>query len=83
MQEDNLLSQDMQDTLTRPEWEDKEDQYNAVEDNGGPSHEPCTKVLDELDLYKLLVLRRMATKDADPTQLQEKVQKLKASPHQQ
>ena len=84
MEEDNLFSEDMQDTPLGPEWEeDEEEDYSADEDDDGPEGEPCTELLDELELRQLSVLRRMATKGADPTRLRETVRELEASPHRQ
>ena len=82
VEDKNLLSPGFQDTLQRPEWEDaKEEHYHEYNDDDGPADEQCTELLDELELRELSVLRRMAKKGADPTQLRAKVRNLEASPH--
>ena len=85
MEDENLLSPGFQDTLQRPEWEEEagEEHYREYNDNDGPADKQCTELLDELELRKLSVLRRMAKKDANRTQLRAKVWNLEASPHRQ
>lgn len=82
--DENLLSPGLQDTLLWSEGEEdaEEEQYTKYEDDDGPA-EQCTKLLDELELGELSVLRRMAKKGADPTELRQKVRNLESSPHRQ
>ena len=79
------LSSGFQDTLQRPEWEEEagEEHYREYDDNDGPADEQCTELLDELELRELSVLRWMAKKGADPTQLRAKVRNLEALLHRQ
>lgn len=77
IKEETLLSQDVHDTLMAYEWDDDdEEQYNKEKEAGGPSHEPSTELLDELELWEMSILRCMAKKGIVPTQLREKVRKL-------
>lgn len=69
-EEDILLLQVMQDTLLA--CEDYVDDASAYYEEGdGAKHR--NELLDELELGKVKILRRMAQKAADPTQLREKV----------
>jgi hypothetical protein len=84
VEDDNVFSEDIQETPLGPEWEeDGEEDYSSPEDDDGPQGEPCTELEDELELRQLSVLRRMAKKGADPTRLRETVRELEASPHRQ
>jgi hypothetical protein len=69
-------------TSGEAEEEAEEEQYTEDEEEEAPP-EQCTELLDEIELRELGVLRRMAQKGADPTELRKKVQNLKASPHRQ
>ena len=85
VEDENLLSTGFQDTFQRPKWEEEagEEHYREYDDDDGPADEQCTELLDELELRELSVLRRMAKKGADSTQLRAKVRNLEASPHRQ
>ena len=83
LEDENPLSPGFQDILQRPEWKEEagEEHYREYDDDDGPADEQCTELLDELELRELSVLRRMAKKGADLTQLRAKVRNLEASPH--
>ena len=85
VEDKNLLSLGFQDILQRHEWEEEagEEHYREYDDDDGPADKQCTELLDELELRELSVLRRMAKKGANPTQLRSKVRNLEASPHRQ
>lgn len=70
-EEDILLSQDMQDTLRACEMDADEASADSEEADIGVGHR--NELLDELELREVSILRRMAQKGADPTQLREKV----------
>lgn len=57
VEEENLFSEDMQDTPMGAEWDkDNEEVYNVEEEEARPSNELCTKFLDELELRELSIL---------------------------
>lgn len=70
-------------SLLRSEAEEEAEEEQSTEDEEEAPPEQCTELLDEIELRELGVLRRMAQKGADPTELRKKVQNLKASPHRQ
>ena len=70
-EEDILLLQVMQDTLLA--CEDYVDNASAYYEEEGDGAKHRNELLDELELGKVKILRRMAQKAADPTQLREKV----------
>ena len=76
--EDILLSQAMQDTLLACEMDAEDVLAECEESEDGGGH--CNELLDELELREVSILRRMAQKGADPTELREKVRRL-GRPH--
>lgn len=67
----------MHDTLIGAEWNNNnEEKYSAKEEEGGSSDKPCNELFDELELQEVSILRRMAKKGVDLTQLREEVRKL-------
>ena len=70
-EENILLSQDIQDTLRTCEMDADEASADGEDDA-----EYYNKLLDELELQEVSILRRIAKKEADPTQLCDKVHRL-------
>ena len=72
--EDILLSQNMQDVFLACEMnaDDASADMEEEEDGGGN----CNKLLNELELREVSILRRMAQKGVDPTGIREKVRRL-------
>lgn len=67
----------MQDTLRACEIiSEDEEAYSKEEEAGGSRHGHCNELLDELELREVSILRHMAKKCADPSELREKVRKL-------
>ena len=68
------MSQDMQDTLRACEMDADKASADNEEEKDGAGH--CNELLDELELWEVSILRRMAKKWANPTQFRKKVRRL-------
>lgn len=74
---DIVLFKDTEDAMIGEDLEgDSENDCSAEEEEHCPSAEPCTDVLDELELREVGILKRLAKKCSDPEQLREKTRKL-------